>query len=144
MFIEIRPHPFAPWQEIADYEARLQLGSFGACAVFVGYMRDFNLGQSVTAMTLEHYSAMTEHQLGKVVENSITQHDLIDVLVLHRIGDLIPGEPIVVVAVWSAHRAEAFMACREIMENLKSRATLWKKERISERECWVEPAITKE
>lgn len=136
---EVRAQPFDPWREISTYqETRLAAGAFGACAVLVGSMRDFNQGEPVTAMTVEHYAGMTERQLTELVEESIARHGLLDVLLLHRIGELRPNDPIVLVAAWSAHRAEAFTACREMMEMLKSRATFWKKETLPDGERWVE------
>ncbi len=139
MLIEIRPQPFDPWQEISQYQNNhLAPGGFGACAVFVGSMRDFNYGEQVNRMTLEHYAGMTERQLTRLAEEAIARHHLIDVLLLHRIGDLHPNDPIVLVATWSAHRAESFTACREIMETLKSHATFWKKETLVDSERWVE------
>ncbi len=138
MHIEIRTESFSPWQEVDNYQRKhLAPGGFGACAVFVGSMRDFNQGEIVTSMTLEHYAGMTEQQLTHIAEESAQKYGLLDVLLLHRIGEMRPNEPIVVVAVWSAHRAEAFTACREIMEMLKSRATFWKKEVLRESERWV-------
>ncbi len=143
MLIEVRPHPFSPWQEVGQYQdSHLAAGGFGACAVFVGSMRDFNQGESVGGMTLEHYAGMTERQLTQLTEHAMRQHGLIDALLLHRIGELRPGDPIVLVATWSAHRAEAFAACREIMEALKSRATFWKKETLADGERWVEPSAS--
>ena len=139
MLVEIRPRPFAPWQEVSDYqERRLARGAFGACAVFVGSMRDFNRGEAVHGMTLEHYPAMTERQLTELAEDTIRRHRLLDALLLHRTGELRPNDPIVLVAAWSAHRAEAFTACREMMETLKTRATFWKKETLDDGERWVE------
>lgn len=138
MRVEIRPQAFAPWQELAAYEQRLSAGTHGGCAAFVGSMRDFNLGAKVTQMRLQHYPQMTEKQLTRMVEKSIKKHQLLDVLVLHRVGELTPGEPIVLVAVWSAHRAQSFVGCREIMEDLKQRATLWKQETTDDGVRWVE------
>ena len=138
MRVEIRPDPFAPWREVERYqESRLTPGGFGACAVFVGSMRDFNQNQPVTGMTLEHYAGMTEKQLIRLAEDAVRAHGLRDVLLLHRIGELRPNDPIVLVAAWSAHRAEGFAACREMMEVLKSRATFWKKESVADGERWV-------
>lgn len=146
MRVEVRDAPLQPWREVGEYEARhLRPGAFGACAVFVGSMRDFNRGDRVRAMTLEHYAGMTERQLADLAEAAIAGHNLIDALVLHRIGDLRPNDPIVVVAAWSAHRADAFAACREMMEALKTRATFWKKETVAggdgvDGERWVDGA----
>ena len=138
MHVDIRPEPFDPWQEVAAYRAvQLAGGATGACAVFVGTMRDFNEGDSVQTMQLEHYPGMTEKHLAALVEQAITTHELSDALVLHRVGKLTPGEDIVLVATFSAHRKAAFDACREIMEALKSSAPLWKKETLASGERWV-------
>ena len=141
MKIEIRPEPFDPWSELAAHQSAggsLSPGRYGACASFVGTMRDFNEGEDVRSMFLEHYPEMTENQLGQLAEESVRRHGLLDVLILHRVGEIRPNDPIVLVAAWSAHRKEALGACREIMEMLKSRATFWKKEQLGQGERWVE------
>lgn len=142
MKIEVRETPFAPWQALQAYEsdvvAREFPGKFGASAVFVGTMRDFNEGDEVRGMTLEHYPGMTEKQLGHLVEEARGRWQLLDELIIHRVGELQPNDPIVLVAVWSAHRKDAFEACRYIMEALKSRAPFWKKEQLDEGYRWVE------
>ncbi len=139
MRIEIREDPFDPWQAVADYRSsHLAIGKTGASAVFVGTMRDFNEGDDVHAMVLEHYPGMTDKQLQALVNQSITEHNLDDALVIHRVGELKPGEDIVLVATFSAHRKAAFDACREIMEALKSTAPFWKKETLASGERWVE------
>ncbi len=138
MHIEIRPEPFDPLAEAALYQNSLPSGSYGASSLFIGTMRDFNLNDSVNAMFLEHYPGMTEKELESLVHKTLLEHDVIDALVIHRIGNLIPGEPIVLVAVWSAHRRAAFDACRQIMELLKSKATFWKKEILQDSARWVD------
>lgn len=137
--ITIRETPFDPWQETLSYQQeRLgNSGKFGATASFIGTMRDFNEGDDVTAMTLEHYPGMTERQLAKIVDEAKTQWDFIDSLIIHRVGALFPNDPIVLVVIWSAHRGAAFDACRFIMEALKSKAPFWKKESLSSSERWV-------
>ncbi|MGD9601503.1 MAG: molybdenum cofactor biosynthesis protein MoaE [Gammaproteobacteria bacterium] len=112
-------------------------GAVGATATFVGTMRDFNEGDTVRAMTLEHYPGMTERHLEDICADARRRWTLLETLVVHRIGDILPGDPIVLVAVWSAHRAEAFEACRFIMEDLKSRAPFWKKETLAGGTRWV-------
>jgi len=139
--IELRPHAFDPWKEIEAYQAVAlrRKGSFGATAVFLGTMRDFNEGDSVEAMTLEHYAGMTERHLQRIAGEARQRWPLEDALILHRVGRLEPGDPIVLVAVWSAHRGSAFDACRFIMEDLKSRAPFWKKELTGDgEERWVD------
>ncbi|MEA3291669.1 MAG: molybdenum cofactor biosynthesis protein MoaE [Pseudomonadota bacterium] len=140
MRIEIRPRVFDPWRALMDYQAaeHLEAGGYGATAVFVGTMRDFNEGEAVSAMTLEHYPGMTERQLEKLAAGAIEEYGLLDALIVHRVGRVEPHEAIVLVAVWSAHRAEAFRACREMMEVLKTRAPFWKKETLAGGERWVE------
>jgi molybdopterin synthase catalytic subunit len=139
--IELRSTPFAPWELVQAYEREVlggAAGRYGATAVFVGTMRDFNEGDTVRGMTLEHYPGMTERQLEKLVADTVERWSLDDALVVHRVGDLDPADPIVLVAVWSAHRKESFEACRHIMEELKSTVPFWKKERLVEGSRWVE------
>ncbi len=139
MAVKLEEESFDPAAEIARFEASLPVGSFGATASFVGTMRNHNEGDSVTAMTLEHYPGMTENQLEAVIEDAKKQWDIIDALIVHRVGEILPGNPIVLTAVCSAHRAAAFDACRFLMEALKSRATFWKKETLASGEQrWVE------
>lgn len=139
MAIIISERPFEPWDELRRYqEAHAELlGRFGATAVFVGSMRDFNEDENVHAMTLEHYPGMTDRHLEDICEAAVKRWQLLETLVIHRVGDLLPGEPIVLVAVWSSHRAAAFEASRAIMEDLKSRAPFWKKESLNNGHRWV-------
>lgn len=140
MAVELKPSAFDPWQALKDYQdAHLATGSFGATATFVGTLRDFNEGDAVTHMTLEHYPGMTERELERLVIEARERWPLLDALIVHRVGDIAPGEPIVLTAAWSAHRAAAFEACRYLMEALKSRAPFWKKEALEGgKERWVE------
>jgi len=139
MSVLLEPESFDPSVEIARFEATLEVGSVGATASFVGTMRNHNEGDSVAAMTLEHYPGMTEKQLAEVISDAKAQWDIIDALIVHRVGDIKPGDPIVLTAVCSAHRAAAFDACRFLMEALKSRATFWKKETLLDgSQRWVE------
>ena len=129
---------FNPWDELQRYQdEHLQAGHFGATATFVGSMRDFNINESVSHMTLEHYPEMTQHYLDKLCESSSKTFELDDCLIIHRFGDIRPGEPIVLTAAWSPHRVQAFDACRHLMEDLKSNAPFWKKEVTDDGERWV-------
>jgi molybdopterin synthase catalytic subunit len=134
MQIEITTDPISPWQRLDSYQQQMPglVGKVGASAVFVGSMRDFNEDESISAMRLEHYPAMTQKYLQDLVNQTMQQWSLLDVLLLHRVGEVTPGDTIVLVAVWSAHRAEAFAACRHLMEELKSRAPFWKQETLRE------------
>jgi len=122
---------FHPAVELAAFEAALPRGAFGATASFTGTMRDANEGDAVTGMTLEHYPAMTERELARIVAEARERFDILDALIVHRVGDILPGEPIVLTAACSAHRAAAFDACRWLMEELKHRAPFWKRERLA-------------
>jgi molybdopterin synthase catalytic subunit len=129
---------FNPWDELQVHQDKhLQSGHYGATATFVGTMRDFNIDETVRHMTLEHYPAMTQHYLDKLCTQCIEKYELDDCLVIHRFGDISPGEPIVLTAAWSGHRAQAFNACRYLMEELKARAPFWKKEVTETGERWV-------
>ncbi len=140
MKIEIREQPFDPFQELACHqESLVELrGRYGATASFVGALRDYNEGEPVHGMTLEHYPGMTERHLERILEEARLNWEFLDALIIHRVGELHPNDPIVLVAVWSRHRAAAFDACRFIMEALKSRAPFWKKETLADRQRWVE------
>ena len=116
----------------------------GAVASFVGYARDINDGSGVTAMTLEHYPGMTEKALAALVDEAGARWSLIDVTVVHRVGRLLPGDPIVLVAVASTHRGDAFAACEFIMDYLKTRAPFWKKEETPEGDRWVDARASDE
>lgn len=110
----------------------------GAIASFVGTVRDLNEGEGVAAMTLEHYPGMTERALEDICAQARQRWDIFDTTVVHRVGDLAPGDQIVLVVVTSAHRGEAFAACEFIMDYLKTQAPFWKKERTPKGERWVE------
>lgn len=139
MQIEIRHEPFDPWQELVAFQNHEDgaLSGFGATTAFVGTMRDFNENENVSEMELEHYSGMTEKHLESICSAASENWDLIDILLIHRVGVVRPGEPIVLVAVWSPHRREAYEANRCIMEDLKSRAPFWKKEQFASEQRWV-------
>jgi molybdopterin synthase catalytic subunit len=139
MKIELRNRRFDPYAELGEYRNSMDCqGSYGATASFVGTMRDFNEGEKVKHMTLEHYPGMTEKHLREICTAARQRWTLLDALVLHRIGEVEIGEAIVLVAVWAAHRGDAFDACRFIMEDLKHTAPFWKKEELNDRSRWVE------
>lgn len=115
----------------------------GAIVSFVGLVRDINEGDDVNTLTLEHYPGMTEKALSAIIEDAKTLWNVIDALVIHRVGTLNPCEQIVLVAVSSAHRGDAFKACEFIMDYLKTQAPFWKKESIQQngetQTRWIEP-----
>jgi len=105
--------------------------SIGAVASFVGLVRD-------VAMTLEHYPGMTERAIAKIVDEAKSRWQVIDCAVIHRYGALQPNDQIVMVAVASGHRGDAFAACEFIMDYLKTQAPFWKKEQTPDGTRWVE------
>ena len=123
MKIEIMNEKFDPWEALVDYKKNVLLNDsrIGATSVFVGTVRDFNDNEEVENMELEHYPGMTEKYLEDMVNSAIKKYNIIDGLVIHRVGLLEPTDPIVVVATWSEHRENAFNATRDIMEALKFR-----------------------
>ncbi|MDP2833756.1 MAG: molybdopterin synthase catalytic subunit MoaE [Pseudomonadota bacterium] len=110
----------------------------GAVASFLGLVRDINEGQGVSTLSLEHYPGMTEKALAQIVEDARQRWEVLDATVIHRVGTLQPTEPIVLVAVASGHRGDAFAACEFIMDFLKTQAPFWKKEVTPEGERWVD------
>ena len=110
----------------------------GALASFTGLVRDANDGSAVSGMTLEHYPGMTEKALEGICDEAHARWRLLDMLVIHRVGRLAPGDRIVLVAVASAHRGDAFAACEFIMDYLKTRAPFWKREETPAGSRWVE------
>ena len=127
-----------------DFDAGLEIknisrnGKIGAIASFVGLVRDVNDGAAVGTMTLEHYPGMTEKALAAIVEEAKGRWEVLDCTVIHRYGELKPTDQIVLVAVASGHRGEAFAACEFLMDYLKTRAPFWKKEQTPEGARWVE------
>lgn len=139
--INLHPQAFDPFQAIQQFQTQpeFKASQYGANAIFIGTMRDFNEGDDVVAMHLEHYAGMTERQLHALTEQVLAQYPVDQVLIEHRVGDIVPADPIVLVAVWSAHRKLAFAACRELMEALKRDAPFWKHEVLSNgTKRWVE------
>jgi len=110
----------------------------GAVAAFIGTVRDVNADSSVSGMTLEHYPGMTEKALDAIVAEAKARWNILQALVIHRVGPLKPADQIVLVGVTSAHRGEAFAACEFIMDYLKTRAPFWKKEETASGTRWVE------
>lgn len=139
MKILLSQEAFQPLVEIQRYEDEMQQqGKFGASSFFIGSMRDNNECKNVLSMELEHYPGMTEKHLKDIAAQANQTWSLLGTLIIHRVGHIEVGEPIVLVATWSAHRAAAFDACRHIMEDLKSKAPFWKKETTTEGQRWVE------
>jgi molybdopterin synthase catalytic subunit len=120
--------------------ARLRQGNprVGAVVAFVGTVRDLNEGQGVASLTLEHYPGMTEKSLAAIADEARARWQIEDLVIVHRVGELHPTDQIVLVAVASPHRGEAFAACEFLMDYLKTRAPFWKKEATPDGGRWVE------
>ena len=128
-----------------DFDAGLEIGRLrsgdpriGAVACFVGVARDRNDGARVSTLTLEHYPGMTEKAIEAIVEQARARWQVYEILVIHRIGRLAPLDQIVLVAVTSAHRGDAFAACEFVMDYLKTEAPFWKKETTLAGSRWVD------
>jgi molybdopterin synthase catalytic subunit len=128
-----------------DFDAGLELTKLrlarkdaGAVVSFIGQVRDFNEGDTVSQLSLEHYPGMTEKALTAIVAQAQSRWDIVDTLIIHRVGTLQPLDQIVLVAVSGAHRGEAFKACEFIMDALKTEAPFWKKEVTASGDRWLE------
>ena len=128
-----------------DFDAGLEISRLrnarkdtGAVVSFIGLVRDLNEGDQVSQLTLEHYPGMTEKALEAIVSQAQSRWAIFDAIVIHRVGTLQATEQIVLVAVSSAHRSEAFKACEFIMDYLKTEAPFWKKERMQSGELWLD------
>lgn len=126
--------------DIAGEISALRAGDarVGAVASFIGTVRDVNEDAAIRKLTLEHYPGMTEKALEAIVAEAKQRFPIYDALVIHRVGALAPQDQIVLVVVTSAHRGDAFDACRFLMDYLKTRAPFWKKEATPDGERWVE------
>lgn len=128
--IRIQHEPFDVAREIE----RLSQGA-GAIATFTGHVRG---GNGLTSLSLEHYPGMTEREISRHVAEAATRWSLLDITVIHRVGDLKVGEAIVLVVVAALHRGAAFAACEFVMDHLKTKAPFWKLEKKGTAAQWVE------
>jgi molybdopterin synthase catalytic subunit len=134
--IRVQEAPFEVGAELARFTAGRT--DVGAVASFVGLVRDVAGDQTITAMTLEHYPGMTERKLAEIEASARSRWPLQDSLIIHRYGRMLPGEPIVLVATASQHRAAALEACAFLIDWLKTKAPFWKLEETPRRQTWVE------
>ena len=135
--------------QTADFDLSTEIAALrsgdlqvGAIVSFVGTVRDMNEGSQVNSMELEHYAGMTEKALADIIVEAKARWSIHEALVIHRIGKMLPGEQIVLVAVAGQHRGEAFSACEFIMDYLKTAAPFWKKEATPTGEHWVDARST--
>lgn len=136
MKVQVQEADFDLTTEIAALrQARPELG---AVVAFIGLVRDVNAGAAVSELTLEHYPAMTQKALEAIVQQAQQRWEIDEVVLIHRVGRLLPSDQIVLVAVAGAHRGPAFQACEFIMDYLKTQAPFWKKEQTAVGTRWVE------
>ncbi len=136
MTVRVQTEDFDLSAEVAALRAARP--NVGAVASFVGVVRDMNAGDAVSGMFLEHYPGMTEAALSDIIVRAHAKFDFIDAIIVHRVGQLQPLDQIVLVAVASPHRGEAFDACHFIMDFLKTDAPFWKREATPDGERWVD------
>jgi molybdopterin synthase catalytic subunit len=139
--IRIQQADFSVAQEWEALRARAG-GAIGAAATFVGLVRDRDDASKVTGLYLEHYPGMTERSIAEIVAEAQARWPVQDIVAIHRVGRLAPGDQIVFVQVASAHRAAAFAACEFVMDFLKTEAVFWKREHIGDEARWIEATGT--
>ena len=125
--VRIQQQDFSVDAEIAQLRSR-HPGAIGAIASFIGLVRDRREDAAVNVLHLEHYPGMTERSIQEIVDQAWARWQLLDTVIIHRVGDLLPNDQIVFVQVASAHRPDAFAACEFLMDYLKTDAVLWKRE----------------
>ena len=135
MLILIQEHPFDPGKEAQNFAERQD--NAGAIVTFTGIVRNTS-ARDLETLAIEHYPAMTEKAISDIAQRAIDRWSLQDALVLHRYGNLAPGEGIMMVATAAVHRSDAFAAADFLMDFLKSRAPFWKKEITASGAKWVE------
>ncbi|MHB0874310.1 MAG: molybdenum cofactor biosynthesis protein MoaE [Acidithiobacillus ferrooxidans] len=136
MLVKVQREDFDPMAEIAAFPADAIAGA-GSSVTFIGTVRDYSEATDILAMEIEHYPGMTERELERISAEAAQRYDILDSLIMHRYGRLAPQDNIVMVAVWSRHRAAAFDACRFLIDVLKTSAPFWKKEITPEGVRWV-------
>lgn len=134
--IRVQKADFDAGEEIARLHR--ERSEIGAVVSFVGVVRGKSNGETLTRMTLEHFPGMTERELERIAQEARKRWTLIDVVIVHRVGDLAPGDRIVLVVTAATHRKAAFEAAEFLMDYLKTRAPFWKREFRTSGEHWVE------
>jgi molybdopterin synthase catalytic subunit len=136
VLVKVQREDFDPMAEMAAFPADAIAGA-GSSVTFIGTVRDYSEATDILAMEIEHYPGMTERELERISAEAAQRYDILDSLIMHRYGRLAPQDNIVMVAVWSRHRAAAFDACRFLIDVLKTSAPFWKKEITPEGVRWV-------
>lgn len=136
MLVRVQRENFSVDAEIDRVRARST--RIGGISIFLGTARDHSKGHDVSSITFEHYEGMAQKKLREIRERALKQFDVLEVLVLHRYGEIGVGENIVLIVVGAEHRADAFKACRWCIDELKQITPIWKLEHTPAGEVWVE------
>lgn len=137
MDVRIQTQPFDPAHLALQLQQR-NAGQAGAFVHFLGMVRDFSPTQASASLYLEHYPGMCEREITALCQQARQRWDILDTLVVHRVGELAMQDPIVFVGVASRHRSNAFRACEFLIDALKTRAPFWKRETLASGEAfWV-------
>lgn len=136
MLVRVQRENFSIDQEIDRVRQRSK--RIGGIATFLGTARDRSRGRDVSGITFEHYEGMAQKRLREIRERALKDFDVIEVLILHRYGEIQIGENIVLIVVGAEHRAEAFRACKWCIDELKQITPIWKQEHTPEGDHWVE------
>ena len=135
-FVRVQREDFSVDEEIKRVRGRSK--RIGGIATFLGIARDRSKGRDVDNITFEHYEGMAQKKLHEIRERALKDFDIIEVVILHRYGEIGIGENIVLIVVGAEHRAEAFRACKWAIDELKQITPIWKLEHTPEGEVWVE------
>ena len=134
--VRIQQEPFSLDEEVE--RLKRSSPSIGGIVTFLGTTRDISRSKAVAKLDFEHYLGMAEKKLAEIRAQAIREYGVIDATIIHRVGTLPVGENIVLIAVASQHRDEAFRACRFCIDELKRITPIWKKETMPDGESWVE------
>jgi molybdopterin synthase catalytic subunit len=141
VIVGLKSAAFLPWPLLTEAEHEIDPGQrdqCGASSLFVGTMRAGDGPNRVVGLQLEHYPGMTERMLARIAEQTCARWPVRQLVLVHRVGWVLPGETLIVAAVWTPHRAEAFAACRHLVEAVKHQAPFWKREsRADGTAAWV-------
>ena len=135
-FVRVQRENFSIDQELDRVKSRSK--RIGGIATFLGIARDRSKGRDVDSITFEHYEGMAEKKLREIRERALKDFDILELLIIHRFGEITIGENIVLIIAGAEHRAEAFRACKWAIDELKQITPIWKLERTPEGEVWVE------
>ena len=136
MLVRVQRDNFSVEEEMNRVRARSK--RIGGVVTFLGTARDFSQGRDVSSITFEYYEGMAQKTLRDIRERALQDFDVIEVLILHRHGEITIGENIVLIVVGAEHRADAFKACKWCIDELKQITPIWKREQTPEGEVWVE------